>query len=200
MAAGAEVRGDWIGARVTVPFCRLGRARRGRRGDAAATSTTSRGSGAAVAHYVALPRADLNLVRLPEALVSSRPPRSVPLHDGVRGRDCPRAAGRGDWVAVHGWGRGLAAVMIAVAAGARSRPSTSTPRSSSARELGAEATVDARDGDAAAAVLEATAGGAQVSTRSAAPPPRCVVGSLRKHGRHVQVGLMLGDERSWRSR
>ena len=73
------------------------------------------------AEFVALPRADLNLVAVPAALsdvdAASLGCRfmtawaALHVHAGVRA---------GEWVAVHGCGGvGLAAVMIAVAAGAR---------------------------------------------------------------------------------
>ena len=67
-----------------------------------------------------------------------------------------------------------------------------------ARELGAELALDARAGDAAAAIREATGGGAHVALDALGSAGTCAasIGSLRKRGRHVQVGLMLGDERS----
>ncbi len=45
---------------------------------------------------------------------------------------------------------------------------------------------------------DATGGGAHVSLDALGSAATCAasVGSLRKRGRHVQVGLMLGDERS----
>jgi len=94
---------------------------------------------------------------------------------------------------------GLSAVMIGVAAGARVAAVDIDPaKLGRARELGAEVAIDARDGDPAAAVREATGGGAQVSLDALGSAATCAasVGSLRKRGRHVQVGLMLGDEGS----
>ena len=66
-----------------------------------------------------------------------------------------------------------------------------------ARSLGAAETVDAREGDAAEAVVELTGGGAHVSfdALGSAATCRASILSLRKRGRHVQVGLMLEDER-----
>jgi threonine dehydrogenase-like Zn-dependent dehydrogenase len=64
-----------------------------------------------------------------------------------------------------------------------------------ARDLGAEAAVDAgRDPDPAAAIREITGGGAQVSIDAAGSPATAVnsVRGLRRRGRHVQVGLLLG--------
>ena len=64
-----------------------------------------------------------------------------------------------------------------------------------AAELGAAATVDASAGDAAEAVREATGGGAHVSLDALGAPATCAasVRGLRRRGRHVQVGLLLGD-------
>jgi alcohol dehydrogenase len=103
-------------------------------------------------------------------------------------------------VAIHGCGGvGLSATMIAAAAGARVVAVDIDPaKLALAREHGAEAVVDARDGDAAAAVRDVTGGGVHVSLDALGSAPTCAasVHSLRKRGRHVQVGLMLGDERS----
>jgi alcohol dehydrogenase len=64
-----------------------------------------------------------------------------------------------------------------------------------ARELGASAGVDAGAvPDAAAGVRELTGGGAHVSLDALGSPRTAVasVRSLRRRGRHVQVGLLLG--------
>ena len=97
---------------------------------------------------------------------------------------------------MHGCGGvGLSAVMIAAAAGARVvAVDIDREKLGRARRLGAEAAVDARSGGVEA-VLEATGGGAHVSLDalgSAATVARRRSASLRKRGRHVQVGLMLG--------
>jgi len=205
VACGSEVRGRWLGERVTVPFC-LGC---GRCPPCMAGETqicdfdyqpgfTGPGS---FARYVALPRADLNLVRLPPALgfveAAALGCRFMTAYAAVsvHGRPAP-----GDWVAVHGCGGvGLAAVMIAASAGARvAAVDVDAAKLALARELGAELGLDARDGDVAAAVRDATGGGAHVALDALGSAATCAasIGSLRKRGRHVQVGLMLGDERS----
>jgi alcohol dehydrogenase len=64
-----------------------------------------------------------------------------------------------------------------------------------ARDLGAEAAVDAaRDPHSAATIREITAGGAKVSIDALGTPATAVssVRCLRRRGRHVQVGLLLG--------
>ena len=205
VAAGGEVASDWIGERITVPFCLgCGRCAPCRAGETQICDFdyqpgfTGPGS---FAQYVALPHSDLNLVRLPEALgfveAAALGCRFMTAYAAVTVHGRPAD---GDWVAVHGCGGvGLAAVMIAAAAGARVvAVDIDADKLALARELGAELALDARDGDAAAAVLEATGGGAHVSLDALGSAATCAasVGSLRKRGRHVQVGLMLGDERS----
>ena len=66
-----------------------------------------------------------------------------------------------------------------------------------ARALGAEATINAGEvDDVAAEVVEHTRGGAQVSVDALGHPQTCVnsIRSLKRRGRHVQVGLLLADQ------
>lgn len=205
VAVGSDVRGVRAGERVTVPFClgcgRCGPCRAGETqvcDDDYQPGFTGPGS---FAEYVALPHAELNLVRLPDELgfveAAALGCRFMTAFAAVTVHGRPA---EGDWVAVHGCGGvGLSAVMIAAAAGARVAAVDIDPaKLALAREHGAEVTIDARAGDAAAAVLEATGGGAHVSLDALGSAATCAasVGSLRKRGRHVQVGLLLGDERS----
>jgi alcohol dehydrogenase len=205
VAAGPDVRAVRVGERVTVPFCLgCGRCVQCRAGETQICDDdyqpgfTGWGS---FAQYVALPHADLNVVRLPEALgfvaAAALGCRFMTAYAAIAVHGRP---GQGEWVAVHGCGGvGLAATMIAVARGARVAAVDIDPaKLALARELGAEVALDARDGDPAAAVREATGGGANVALDALGSAATCAasVESLRKRGRHVQVGLMLGDERS----
>nr|WP_240188928.1 zinc-dependent alcohol dehydrogenase family protein [Nakamurella flavida] len=108
----------------------------------------------------------------------------------VHGRVAP-----GQWVAVFGCGGlGLSAVMIAVALGARVvAVDTSADALDRARELGAEQVVAAGP-DTAERIREITAGGAHVGLDAVGSTPTAVgsVLSLRRRGRHVQAGLLLG--------
>ncbi len=146
------------------------------------------------ADLVAVHHADINLVRLSDATgfdeAATLGCRFATAFRAVvhQGRVRP-----GDWLAVHGCGgAGLSAVMIAAAAGARV---VAVDISAGALELaarcGAEVTVDASAGDAAAAVREATGGGAHVSLDALGSQVTLTasVESLRRRGRHVQVGL-----------
>ena len=202
-AAGPEVRGFAVGDRVTVPFCcGCGRCEPCRHGQTQICDAdfqpgfTAWGS---FAELVALPRADLNLVRLPEPLgfveAASLGCRFMTAFAALT--EHGRVAA-GDWVAVHGCGGvGLSAVMIARALGASVVAVDVDPETLElARSLGAAETVDARAGDAAEAIVELT-GGAHVSLDALGSAATCrgSVRSLRKRGRHVQVGLLLADER-----
>src|SRR4051812_48760357 len=201
-AVGPEVHGFAVGDRVTVPFCcGCGACESCRLG---ATNTCERdvqpgftiwGS---FAELAALPRADLNLVRVPDALsdveAASLGCRFMTAWAALHVHARVRA---GEWVAVHGCGGvGLAAVMIASAAGARViAVDIDDAKLARARSLGAEASV--RD-DVVASVRDLTGGGAHVSLDALGAPVTCLnsIRCLRKRGRHAQVGLLLGDDRS----
>ncbi|WP_338683450.1 zinc-dependent alcohol dehydrogenase family protein [Streptomyces acidiscabies] len=151
------------------------------------------------AQYVALEHADVNLVAVPEDL-SYATAASL----GCRFATAFRAVvqqGRvaaGEWVAVHGCGGvGLSAVMIAAASGARVVAVDVSPRALDlARAFGATQCVDASTvDDTAAYVRELTGGGAHLSLDALGSPVTCAasVNSLRRRGRHLQVGLLPSD-------
>ena len=103
----------------------------------------------------------------------------------------------GEWVAVHGCGGvGLAAVMIAVAAGARVvAVDIDEAQAGAGTRAGRRGGGVRRRRSRRSATL--TGGGAHVSIDALGHPVTCVnsVACLRKRGRHVQVGLLLGDAR-----
>lgn len=151
------------------------------------------------AEYVALQHADLNLVGLPESIdfatAASLGCRFVTSFRAVVDQGRTRA---GEWLAVHGCGGvGLSAIMIAHAVGANVvAVDIADDKLALARKLGASVTIHAGQvDDVAAAVRDATAGGAHVSLDALGHSQTCVnsVLGLRKQGRHVQVGLMLGE-------
>jgi alcohol dehydrogenase len=205
VAVGPLVRSVRVGDRVTVPFCcGCGVCEPCARGETQVCERdlqpgfTLWGS---FAELVALPCADLNLVRLPEGLgfvaAAALGCRFMTAWAALRvhGR-----VAEGEWVAVHGCGGvGLSAVMIAVAAGARVVAVDVDPaKLERARELGAAEVVDASREDAAAAVESLTGGGAHVAVDALGSPETLTASvlGLRRHGRHLQVGLLLaGDER-----
>lgn len=205
-AVGPAVKKWRPGDRVTLPFvCGCGQCVYCEQGDHQVCDNqfqpgfTHWGS---FAELVAVDFADTNLVRLPEAVGYV-----VGASLGCRFATAFRAVvdqGRlrpGEWVAVHGCGGvGLSAVMIATAMGARVIGiDIDDGILALAGRLGAETTVNAaREEDVAARIVETTGHGAHLSLDALGDRRTCLgsIACLRKRGRHVQVGLMTGGDRS----
>lgn len=202
-AVGSEVRNFRAGERVTVPFiAACGRCRECHAGHQQVCETqfqpgfTHWGS---FAEYVAIDRADNNLVRLPDAM-DFKTAASLGCRFATSFRavvDQGRVRG-GEWVAVHGAGGvGLSAVMIASALGAQVvAVDVADSKLALARAMGAAATVNACSVPSVVeAVREITGGGAHVSLDALGHPETCFnsIANLRRRGRHVQVGLMLAE-------
>lgn len=152
------------------------------------------------AEYVAIDRADGNLVRLPESMdfvtAASLGCRFVTSFRAVVEQGKVAA---GQWVAVHGCGGvGLSAIMIASAAGANVVAiDIADDKLEFARTIGANAVINSKNvPDVVEAVMEITHGGAHVSLDALGNPTTCFnsVANLRKRGKHIQVGLMLGGQ------
>jgi len=151
------------------------------------------------AEYVSLHKADLNLVALPEsvgfATAASLGCRFVTSFRAVVDQGRVVAGQR---VAVHGCGGvGLAAIMIANALGADVvAVDIAEDKLALARSLGAAVTINAKSVTSVPeAVMDATGRGAHVSLDALGHPETCFnsILCLRRRGKHVQVGLMLGD-------
>lgn len=201
-SVGAGVAGWRPGQRVTAPFvngcgrcdwCRTGQSQVCP--DQTQPGFTHWGSHA---EFVVVRAADLNLVAVPDSLgddaAASLGCRFATAYRAVRAR---ARVLPGEWVSVYGAGGvGLSAVMIAAALGARV---IAVDRSASALELarsvGAEFAIEASD-DSAEQIVELTGGGAQVSIDAVGSAETSVaaVRSLRRRGRHVQVGLLASGQ------
>lgn len=202
LRVGAGVRSWAPGQRVTVPFvCACGSCPPCREGngqvciDQTQPGFTHPGS---FAEQVAVRHADVNLVALPDAVDAvtaaalgcrfATAYRAVAFHGAVR---------EGDWVAIHGCGGvGLSAVMIAAAHGARVvAVDTSDAALELAVRFGATATLKP---PAANGIRALTDGGARVSIDALGRTSTSAdsLAGLRPRGRHVQVGLLLGDDAS----
>jgi D-arabinose 1-dehydrogenase-like Zn-dependent alcohol dehydrogenase len=200
-AVGSAVARWAPGDRVTVPFvCGCGQCPSCKAGDTHVcpqqTQPGFTGPGS-FAELVAVHAADTNLVRLPESLDFV-----IAASLGCRLATAYRAVvthGRletDQWLAVYGCGGvGLSAVLVGVSLGARvAAVDVSSEAVTRAAELGATATVV--DSDPAPAIRELTGGGAHVSVDAVGSTENAVasVRSLRRRGRHVQVGLLFGDQ------
>ena len=151
------------------------------------------------AEFVAVDYADINLVRLPDSLgfviAASLGCRFVTSFRALVAQANVRA---GQWVAIHGCGGvGLSAIMIATALGANVVAiDIDDDKLALARSIGAIETVNARQHEAVVeSVMDFTQGGAHVSIDALGSPDTCFnsIANLRKRGKHVQVGLMLGE-------
>ena len=201
-AVGRDVKNWSVGDRVTVPFiCGCGSCSECHAGhqqvclNQEQPGFTHWGS---FAEYVPIHQADLNLVALPETMEFA-----TAASLGCRFATSFRAVidqGRvsaGQWVAVHGCGGvGLSAVMIAAAVGANVIAIDLDPaKLDLARELGAVAGVNGAEADVVEAIQDLTRGGAHVSLDALGHPLTMTnsILCLRPRGKHVQVGLLLGE-------
>jgi alcohol dehydrogenase len=206
-AVGPQVRRFRVGERVTVPFvCGCGRCAYCAGGDAQVCPDQTQPGfthDGSFADLVAVHTADFNLVRLPDSIdfvaAASLGCRFATAYRAVAAHGRPAA---GDWVAVHGCGGvGLSAVMIAKALGAKVIAVDISPAAlARATELGADAALDSTGLTGPEAVADGihrfTGGGAQVSLDAlgSAATALASVLCLRRRGRHVQVGLLLGAD------
>ncbi|MEV8100247.1 zinc-binding dehydrogenase [Kitasatospora sp. NPDC085879] len=198
-AVGAGVEKWSVGDRVTVPFvCGCGVCEWCRAGDAQICPDqeqpgfTHWGS---FAEYVALHAADTNLVAIPDAVsfeaAASLGCRFATAYRALTGRAC---LARGEWTTVIGAGGvGLSSVMIAKALGAKV---IAVDRNSgaldAAKALGADHVLVADGCDVPAQVHEITGGGSHVAVDAVGSEQtlEASILSLRRRGRHVQVGLL----------
>ena len=201
---GTGVRRWRVGDRVTVPFvCGCGACQWCHRGEAQVCPNQEQPGftyWGSFAEQVALYAADTNLVAIPDGVsfeaAAALGCRFATAYRGVLAR---AGVSPGEWVLVIGAGGvGLSAVMIAAARGAHV---IAVDRNAGALEaaarLGAEHTVRAGEGtDVPEAVRAITGEGAHVSVDAIGAEAACAdaVLSLRRRGRHVQIGLLPPDD------
>jgi alcohol dehydrogenase len=152
------------------------------------------------AQYVEIRYANVNLVRLPDSLsfvsAASLGCRFITSFRAVvvQGRVAP-----GEWVVIHGCGGiGLSAIMIAHAMGAQVIGVDIKEESLQlAQSLGATTLNAKRQTNLIEAIREITKGGAHISIDALGSNETCSnsIMSLRKRGRHVQVGVMAADHK-----
>ncbi|PWV98865.1 alcohol dehydrogenase [Hoeflea marina] len=202
-AVGRDVRNHRVGDRVTVPFVsgcgRCGECHSGNQQVCEAQFQPGFTHWGSFAEYVAIDYADQNIVRLPDSIDHATAAslgcrfatsfRAVVDQGRVRG---------GEWMAVHGCGGvGLSAIMIGAALGANVVAiDISHAKLEEARRMGAALTINSREvADVVAAVRDLTDGGAHLSIDALGHRDTCFnsIANLRRRGRHVQVGLMLGE-------
>ena len=202
-ALGSDVKNWQKGDRVTLPFvCGCGKCAQCAAGNQQVCDFQFQpgftGWGG-FAERVAIDYADTNLVRLPDEIdfvtASSLGCRFITSFRAVAAQ--AQVTG-GEWLAVWGAGGvGLSAIMIAAAFGAQTVAiDIDDEKLAFAERVGANFTVNSKTaGNPVEAVKEITGGGAHVSLDALGNPETCFnsIASLRKRGRHIQVGIMEAE-------
>jgi alcohol dehydrogenase len=150
--------------------------------------------------YVAVPFADLNLVPLADKIgfveAASMGCRFMTSFHGVVDQAEVKP---GEWVAVHGCGGiGLSALHIAAAMGANTIGiDLDDAKLELAKKIGATHVINGKKTDAIKAITDLTAGGAHVAVDALGIAATCrnAIMSLRKRGRHLQIGLTTQAEK-----
>ena len=201
---GRDVQRWKLGDRVTVPFAvGCGRCEQCSIGnthicdDYFQPGFTAWGS---FAERVAIRYADANLVMLPPAVdFVTAATLGCRVTTAFRALVDQGKVKGGQWLAILGCGGvGLSAVMIGEALGARViGVDVNEEALKMARKLGAAHTLNATEvDDIPEAIRELSHGGAHVAVDALGSAATCreSILSLRKQGRHVQVGLMVGED------
>ena len=152
------------------------------------------------AEYVAIEYADINLVAIPDEIdFVTAASLGCRFATSFRAVVAQGGVAPGQWVAVHGCGGvGLSAVMIASAFDAKViAVDISDDALQLAKSVGAVELIDAKfQSSVVDAIKDLTGGGVHLSIDALGSGETCYnsIANLRKRGRHVQVGLMAGDD------
>jgi D-arabinose 1-dehydrogenase-like Zn-dependent alcohol dehydrogenase len=158
------------------------------------------GFGGGYAHYAAVPCADLNLIGLSEKIAfeeaASMGCRFATAFHGVLDQAQLLA---GESIAIYGCGGiGLSAIQIAAAAGAHViAVDIDDKKLEFAKSVGADHVINGKTTDPIAAVKDLTRGGADVAVDALGIATTCrnALMSLRKRGRHIQIGMTTQQEK-----
>ncbi len=195
---------NWkAGDRVTLPFC-LGcgvcaQCRAGFQNICDQDYQPGFSAWGSFAQFISIPRAETNIVALPESIdfveAASLGCRFMTAFHGVVDQGQVRA---GEWLAVHGCGGiGLSVIMIGAAIGARVIAiDIDEGKLERAKILGASLVINAKQDNPVNAIQDLTQGGAHVSIDALGSvlTSQNSIRSLRKRGRHVQIGLTLAED------
>ncbi len=199
VALGSEISNFKLGDRVTLPFvCGCGTCEQCVTGNQQICDRQFQPGFTAwggFAEYVAIEYADTNLVRLPDEIdfvtASSLGCRFATSYRAIVDQGKAEA---GQWVAIHGCGGvGLSAIMIAAAFGAKViAVDIDNDKLEFAKSIGAEVVINSNNTDPIEAILDTSDGGAHISLDALGNPNILVnsISSLRKRGKHIQVGIM----------
>lgn len=201
---GVDVQHIKIGDRVTVPFvCGCGHCEQCNSGHQQVCDYQTQPGfthWGSFAEYVRIENADINVVKLPPEISDQTAAilgcRFITAYRAIKAQGQVKA---GDFVGIHGCGGvGLSAIMIAHALGAQVIAIDIKDETLSlAKQLGAQHGINAtKEADVVAAIMDYTKGGVHSSIDALGSNITCVnsISSLRKRGKHIQVGLLNGEK------
>ena len=148
------------------------------------------------AEFVSIENADFNLIALPDAIsFSTAAALGCRFATAFRGLTARAKVQPGEWVAIFGCGGvGISAIMIAKSLGARVIAIDISPAAlTKATQIGADIAIYSSTTDALTQIRETTGDGADVSidaVGSQLTSSQSIL-SLRRRGRHLQLGLLL---------
>ena len=200
---GSDVKRFKVGDRVTVPFvngcseceyCKSGNAQVCPR--QTQPGFTQFGS---FAEYVSIEKADFNLISLPDSIdFDTAAALGCRFATSFRGLVDRAQVKVNQFVAIYGCGGiGLSALLIAQAYGAQVICIDINNESlMKAKELGAQFIVNSKSEDPVAKIIEITKGGADISIDALGSQVTAnqSVLSLRRNGKHLQLGLLLTSD------
>lgn len=201
---GKDIKNFNIGDRVTIPFVagcgNCGECNSGNQQVCDHQSQPGFTHHGSFAEYVALDYADTNLVKLPETIndvtAATLGCRFITSFRAIVEQGKVK---EGEYVAIHGCGGvGLSAIMIANALGAQVIAiDINNETLEIAKQLGANNIVNASKSDVVEVIKDITKGGAHVSLDALGSEITCLnsIASLKKRGKHIQVGLMTGNHK-----
>ncbi len=205
VAVGSTIKSFKIGDRVTLPFvCGCGECGPCLSGNQQVCDQQFQPGFTAwggFAEFVAIDYADNNLVGLPDEIdYATAASLGCRFATSFRAVVDQGKVAEGQWVAVYGCGGvGLSAIMIASAFGARViAVDIADEKLEFARSVGADVVINSAVEDPVRAILVVTAGGSDISIDALGHPEVLInsVSSLRKHGKHIQVGIMEAGKHS----
>ena len=199
VATGSQISNFRSGDRVTLPFvCGCGQCEQCASGNEQVCDNQFQPGFTAwggFAEYVAIEYADINLVRLPPEIdFATAAALGCRFATSYRAIVDQGKVAADQWVAVWGCGGvGLSAIMIAAAYGAKVVAiDISNDKLEFARSIGAETVINSSYGNTVEAILDLADGGVHISIDALGHPDILLdsVSSLRKRGKHIQVGIM----------
>ncbi len=205
-AIGSNVKKFKKGDRVTLPFvCGCGTCRECESGNQQVCDFQFQPGfthWGAFAEYVSINYANVNLVKLPDSMdFETAASLGCRFTTSFRALVKQGQVSDGQWIAVHGCGGvGLSAIMIANALGANVIAiDVSEKALALAKTLGASIAINAnQENNVVKMVKEISNGGVHVSIDALGSRITCFnsISNLRKRGKHIQVGLLAGDQAS----